>query len=95
MHEILDRTAVRLRDARPDLDDGGRTRRELAHAAHLARHGAWRLARAHGIDGPSDDELREDLDACVEEQRAVWRLRSREGGLADSIERLERALRDS
>ncbi len=36
--------------------------------------------------------LYDDLVEAIEEQRACWRLRSREGGLRDSIARLERTL---
>jgi hypothetical protein len=76
--------------ARSTAVDGEVTPRELAVAARLARHGAWRLARAANLPCPSDAELKRDLDGAIAEQRATWTLRSRPGGLADSLARLER-----
>ena len=66
--------------------------RELAQALRLARHGAWRMLREAGGSAPADRLLRRDLEEAIEEQRACWRLRSREGGLVDSIARLEATL---
>jgi hypothetical protein len=80
---------ARLADARPRCADGNTVVRELAQAIRLARHGAWRMLREAGGRAPSDPELARDLDEAIVEQRACWRLRSREGGLADSIARLE------
>jgi hypothetical protein len=66
--------------------------RELAQAARLARHGAYRIARAAGMPCPGDAELRRDLAGAIAEQRACWLLRARPGGLADSLARLEATL---
>ncbi|MGH0032021.1 MAG: family 20 glycosylhydrolase [Myxococcota bacterium] len=77
---------VRAGQADPQAEDGSTCVRELRQAIRLARHGAWRML---GVDGA---RLRADLEECIEEQRACWRLRSREGGFADSVARLERAL---
>ena len=63
-----------------------------AQAARLARHGAWRQLRAAGLACPSDAELRADLADAIEEQRVCWLQRSRPGGLADSVRRLEETL---
>ena len=79
----------RLAAARPRCADGEIVVRELAQALRLARHGAWRMARELGAPAPTDAELRRDLGEAIDEQRACWRLRSREGGLADSVARLE------
>jgi hypothetical protein len=76
----------------PACADGALVRRELAQAIRLARHGAWRLARDEGLDRPDDAALRRDLVEAIDEQRACWLERSRPGGLADSIARLERTL---
>ena len=78
--------------ARPGCSDGAVVERELAQAIRLARHGAYRLLRESGAEQPSDPELRRDLAAAIEEQAACWRLRSREGGLADSLARLRSTL---
>jgi hypothetical protein len=66
--------------------------RELAQAARLARHGAFRIARAAGLPCPEGAELRRDLGDAIAEQRACWALRARPGGLADSVARLEATL---
>ena len=42
-------------------------------------------------EGPSLELLRAELDELISEQRACWLARSREGGLSDSLRRLERA----
>ena len=76
----------------PACADAEVVRRELVQAARLARHGAWRIARNAGFAAPSDLELRRDLEEAIEEQRACWLLRSRPGGLGDSIARLEKTL---
>jgi len=90
--ETLDATIAALGGARPAAPDGALVVRELQQAARLARHGAFRIARAAGFPGPSDAELRRDLAEAIEEQRACWLLRSRPGGLADSAARLEATL---
>ena len=79
----------RLTAARPRCADGEIVVRELAQALRLARHGAWRMARELSAPAPTDAELRRDLGEAIDEQRACWLLRSREGGLADSVARLE------
>jgi hypothetical protein len=90
--ETLDATIEALAGARPECRDGALIVRELQQAARLARHGAYRIARAAGLPRPNDAELRRDLDAAIAEQRACWLLRSRPGGLADSLARLEATL---
>ncbi len=86
--EILDSISA----ARPQCADGALVQREIAQAVGLARHGAWRSARQGGFDAPTVDVLRADLAAAIEEQRACWLERSRPGGLADSLARLEGTL---
>jgi hexosaminidase len=87
----IDRTRAELARATP-IGFGGRVvARELAQAAGLARHGAQRLMHACLGDGPKPELLRDELDELIAEQRACWLARSREGGLADSLGRLERA----
>ncbi len=88
----LEAAADRIERARPACLDGERVRRELLAAIRLARHGAWRIARAAGFDCPPDEELRRDLAGAIREQRACWLERSRPGGLDDSVARLEAIL---
>jgi hypothetical protein len=85
----LEGARERLAGAQPRCADGETVVRELAQALRLARHGAWRMLREAGGTAPSDAELARDLDEAIAEQRSCWRLRSREGGLEDSIARLE------
>jgi len=90
--ESLDASIAELSRARPASSDGAVVVRELQQAARLARHGAFRIARAAGFACPSDAELRRDLGEAIAEQRTCWLLRSRPGGLADSVARLEATL---
>jgi hypothetical protein len=90
--ETLDAEIARLARARPGVPDGSLIVRELQQAARLARHGAYRIARRAGAADRSADALRRDLAEAIAEQRACWLERSRPGGLADSIARLEQTL---
>ena len=51
-----------------------------------------RIARDAGLGAPSDAELADDLRAGIASQREAWLLRSRSGGLDDSVARLEKTL---
>lgn len=90
--DLLGDAMVRVGQVELAAADGALCVRELRQAIRLARHGAWRLLREAGRDAPDDAALRRDLAEAIDEQRACWRLRSREGGLADSVARLERTL---
>lgn len=81
-----------IESSRPACEDAEIVRRELSCAARLARHGAWRSARAGEFSAPPVDVLRRDLAEAIEEQKRCWLERSRPGGLADSIARLEGTL---
>lgn len=92
---VVDRIDACVRDieaATPVCADGDLVRAELTQAARLARHGAWRLLAS--VDGPTPDAdgLRADLAEAIDRQREVWLRRSRPGGLADSVARLEATL---
>ncbi len=91
----LEALEVALRDldrARPACPDASAVVEELRAALRLARHGAWRLARAAGLPAPADAVLRRDLEQAIALQRDAWLARSRPGGLADSLARLEQTL---
>lgn len=79
-----------LATAEPTAVDGEVTVLELAQAARMARHGAWRLL---GSEGPPAADLAEDLAQLVEGQTVMWLERSRPGGLTDSLARLDPTLR--
>ena len=91
----------KLAGARCDRDDASLLQAEFALAADLMRHacrfGIARLAAPGGaaaaIPGASRAALAIDLSRIVNDYRRVWRLRNREGGLADSVGRLESLLR--
>ena len=90
----LERVVTALDEARAKLGRDTALARELSQAAGLARHGARRLG-LRWLDSEAErSRLREDLEELIEEQAAVWSLRSRTGGLSDSLERLHRALSD-
>jgi hypothetical protein len=90
---VADVDAIRAELARatPIGFGGAIAARELSQAAALARHGAFRLMHACLGEGPEPALLRRELDELIAEQRACWLARSREGGLTDSLRRLERA----
>jgi hypothetical protein len=90
--ESLEGALAALERARPGCADGEIVRLELAAAIRLARHAAWRMLRDTGARAPSAAELRRDLAEAIAEQRACWLARSRPGGLADSLGRLEAVL---
>jgi hypothetical protein len=92
--DALEEARCGVERSRPRCEDGSTIRRELLCAIRLARHGAWRIARGAGLPAPDVAVLRRDLDEAIDEQRACWRLRSREGGLADSVARLEATRRE-
>jgi len=64
--------------------------RESAQATRLAQLGLEAIASGAGLEGHSVAERRHALREAIDEQRACWLLRSRPGGLADSLARLER-----
>ena len=78
--------------SRPRCADGDTVRRELRQACRLARHGAWRIAREAALPSPETADLARDLAEALDEQSACWLLRSRAGGLDDSLAGLRRTL---
>jgi hypothetical protein len=81
-----------LTTARPTCADGATVCAELEAALRLARHGAWRIARAAGLPAPGDAELAADLREAIGLQEAAWHARARHGGWPDSLARLEATL---
>ena len=78
--------------AAPSAGDGRLCVAELEHGIRLALLGAdvLDLGRGglHRLDPGGAAALRDRLDGLIAEQRALWLLRSRPGGLDDSISRL-------
>ncbi|HYF45837.1 MAG TPA: hypothetical protein VD926_06465 [Acidimicrobiales bacterium] len=85
----LDEADAGLAAARFADADGAVDQRGLRQAVALARHGAHRLARVHGLPAPDDEALAEDFRRVREEQAATWREVSRPGGLDDSLAKLD------
>lgn len=91
--DTLERASGAIGSATPRSPDAHVVQRELRQAIRLARHGAWRIAREVELPfAPETAALRADLAEAIEEQRACWLLRSRPGGLTESVSRLERTL---
>lgn len=88
----IDDILVDLERARPGCADGAVVVDELATAARLARHGAWRLLAAAGRPAHDDEFLRDDLTGLIEAQEAAWLARSRPGGFEDSLAHLRSRL---
>jgi hexosaminidase len=84
----LDAVIADLERWTPTCSEHHVTQRELVQACRMARHGAWRLAAQAGGSVPSAAELEKDKAELVAEQEACWLLRSRAGGLADSLRSL-------
>ncbi|MFI1224722.1 MULTISPECIES: glycoside hydrolase family 20 zincin-like fold domain-containing protein [unclassified Streptomyces] len=87
--------------AEPAAADGDVVRRELHHAVALAEFaldvlraraavGAGADAGADAIDPASARRLLRRIEPLLAEQRACWLLRSRPGGLEDSVQELDR-----
>ena len=68
--------------------------RELDLAGHMLGHAARRGQLALGQAVSDKEMLADDLAEIVTEYRALWRARSRPGGLKDSVARLEKAGED-
>lgn len=67
---------------RPLLDD------ELAHTAEFAEFAAYRACARRGLCTPAQGALRERCSAILDGHARLWRSRSREGGLAQSLRTL-------
>ena len=69
-------------------------KRELELAGHMLGHAARRGQLALGEPVSGKDVLAADLAEIATEYRALWRARSRHGGLRDSVARLQKAGED-
>jgi hexosaminidase len=88
---VIDELEAAIADLKrwtPTCSEHNVTQRELLHACGMARHGAWRLAAQAGAHAPSPEELDKDRDDLAAEHEACWLLRSRPGGLPDSVRAL-------
>jgi hexosaminidase len=87
-HETLTSCLDDLRAAEPACADGDLVLRELAQALRLSDL-AVRALQARAEDGTFEPaaagRLLVELEGLLEEQRSCWLLRSRPGGLSDSL----------
>lgn len=90
--EAIDGALTDLAGARPTCVDGDLVIREVSHAARMARHGALRILARAGVEGPTDETLRDELRLLIDEYRELWLERSRPGGVDDSVAHLEATL---
>lgn len=94
----IDSVAPGIDRARMDRPDAALIVREFEQTARMLRHACRRgLLHLEGDTArtlPQRRRLRQDLREIVEEQRQIWLLRNRPGGLEDSLARFEPAMRD-
>jgi hypothetical protein len=67
---------------------------EYVQVADLMRHSAQRLLWIQGQSNRSAADLRAELEQIIARQRTNWLARNRSGGLEDSIQRFDAALKD-
>src|SRR5690606_41878818 len=80
----IDEIMAPLYQARMDRADAALIHREFARVAQMLRHGAKRALLQLEGSALSPSALAAELDAIIDEQRAVWLSRNRPGGLDDS-----------
>jgi hypothetical protein len=91
----INRIAQALSDARANTPDADLIKREFDWAADMLRHACLRRLWAIGEPGDYKDanirqQLAQDADRLIAEYREIWLARNREGGLKDSLARLEK-----
>lgn len=87
----IDEIVAPLYQARMDRADAALIQREFAHVAQMLRHGAKRALLQLEGSALSPSALAAELDAIIDEHRAVWLSRNRPGGLDDSAAKLAQA----
>ena len=89
--EYIDEVMKPLDEARIDRRDADLIKREFRQSARMLKHGAKRALLMLNDEQVSKAEMLADLDAIIEEQKALWLARNREGGLEDSLVNLQEA----
>jgi len=98
--DYINGVVASLSGARMACEDAEQIADEFANAADLLRHacrlGIARLRAEKGevaaIPAPTRAALAEELGAIVTQYRTLWLSRNREGGLSDSVARMERLI---
>jgi hypothetical protein len=89
----LDAALAPLDSAAMERPDAALVRREFQQAAQLLRLACRRVLLRLEPDEAARRAFARDLTAAIEEQRSLWLVRNRPGGLPDSLARFEPALR--
>lgn len=89
--EYIDDVMKPLDQAQINRADADLIKREFQQAAHMLKHGAKRALIQAGDTSISKSDMLADIDAIIEEQKALWLARNRPGGLDDSLVNLEKA----
>ncbi len=89
--EYIDEVMEPLDQAKMARANSGLIEREYRQAAHMLRHGAQRALLQLNDTSIDKADLLADLNALIEEQKALWLARNRPGGLSDSLAALEAA----
>ena len=88
---VLDQASSELSHAAPGTPDASLVLKEYDLTIRLLRHACRRGLLAQHPDEPGFASLRlelgKDLEALIEDNRAIWLARNRPGGLADSLGR--------
>jgi hypothetical protein len=79
----LDGAIADIARSQPGCADGDLVRHELTTAAHLARHGAYRLLRQADAPAPDTAALHADITTNINAHTHSWLARSRPGGLPE------------
>jgi hypothetical protein len=96
--QYIDNVMSRMPRVRMQKADAKVLRDETHNAAAMLRHSCrLAIARLQAKDGlvsnipeKTRKELTQDIKQIISEHKRLWRLRNREGGLADSVGRLEK-----
>lgn len=80
----------RLADASPQSPDGAEVVAEFTWAAEMLRHAAERGLLWLGDEERTPEELDAEAAHLIDTYRTLWHARSRPGGFADSVERMEK-----
>lgn len=87
----IDAVMMPLEQNAMQREDAELVEREFVSAANMIRHGARRALLQLGDSSVDKTQLASNFDSMVADFRAVWLARNREGGLEDSVARLNNA----
>jgi hexosaminidase len=88
--DYLDTVMQPLDDAQMERYDEALIRREFKQTANVTRHAIKRMLLYLG-ESMDKTAMLQDLDAIIEEQKALWLSRNRSGGLEESLVNFQKA----